>query len=132
MICDDFGTSVLPCTYTGALTWADQGVMRPSPMHGVPAHFTADTPEAKAKHAESARAFHEVERNCNTCAHLRRVPHAKCSAGFLYGKCASEPKDHPYPIRDGVMMFHPHDWMGMGCYASRWDDAANRSASRPV
>jgi hypothetical protein len=66
---------------------------------------------------EEARAFHESERNCNTCRDLQRVPHPKHPAGFLYGHCLH----HPYGTR-WVMMFHPDDHLGMKCYTPRWQD----------
>jgi hypothetical protein len=70
-------------------------------------------------------SFHESEANCNTCSHLDRVKRPKNAAGFLYGRCKSQAPQieaSPYASRavDGVMMFHPDDFMGMPCYSSRW------------
>lgn len=66
-------------------------------------------------------AFHENDRNCNTCKHLERVAHPKDKFGFLFGRCKSTPINMPYKLRDnGAMMFHPDDAMLMDCYESRF------------
>lgn len=79
-------------------------------------------PDAKAAFRASRQAFNESEANCNTCRHLQRVPHEKSRAGFLYGRCeCADLSAHPYASRivNGVMPFHPDDFMGMPCYEAR-------------
>lgn len=67
---------------------------------------------------EERAAFNDVNMNCNACLKLQRVRHEKDKWGFLYGKCDSaEPQI--YPINDGLIKFHPNDWMGMNCFINR-------------
>ncbi len=70
------------------------------------------------------QAFHENDRNCNTCVHLRRRKHPKDKFGTLYGDCASTPINHPYPTTDGIW-FHPDDAMLMECYQPRWQSGTS-------
>ncbi len=69
---------------------------------------------------QERRAFDEMDRNCNTCARLTRVARPKEKARFLYGKCDST-EPHLYTKKDGVIMFHPNDHMGMECWEHRDD-----------
>lgn len=72
---------------------------------------------------EEAKAFHESERNCNTCAHLIRIKQPKQVSGLYAGGCNSHPVDHPYPVglNQDVwqIKFAPDDWMGMKCWEPR-------------
>lgn len=72
---------------------------------------------------EEAQAFHESERNCNTCARLSRVKQPKQTSGLYAGNCLSVPVDHPYPVvtEDSWfrIQFAPDDWMGMKCWEPR-------------
>ncbi|MGR3218933.1 MAG: hypothetical protein ACUZ8H_03825 [Candidatus Anammoxibacter sp.] len=56
--------------------------------------------------------------NCNACLKLERVRREKCKDGFLYGKCDSL-ECMPYPRTNGLIKFHPSDWMGMPCFINR-------------
>lgn len=63
-------------------------------------------------------ALNDINMNCNACLKLERVKHKKDKWGFLYGKCDSvEPQI--YPRNDGLIKFHPNDWMGMKCFINR-------------
>lgn len=120
---DDFGISVYLCRYTNAFVWADAAVVVGSMIAGANVRYVmAATDEAKTAHRVSSIFFHESEENCNTCMHLERVKHEKNSAGLLFGKCKKIPAttSHQYPLKNGVMMFHPDDPMHMPCYTSRW------------
>ena len=114
------------CWHTGVPITEDNSIIASSFVPGVKSKWRiANTPEAKEHHRKSAIAFHESEANCNTCKFLERVPHPK-NSGFLYGKCSNSNKQverSPYykSMNGDIMMFHPDDWMGMPCYASRWD-----------
>ena len=84
----------------------------------------ASAPGYEAARRQHIAWFNENDRNCNTCVHLERVSHPRDRFGFLYGKCKNPDCDrdhHPYreAERDGVMMFHPNDWMGMTCHLNR-------------
>ena len=122
----DYGSSVYLCRYTGVPVLAEDVVVVGATIPGVKArYFMANTEEARKAKKASGIAFHESEANCNTCAHLERVPHKKHWTGFVYGRCTSPNADksvHPYKDRevDGVMMMHPDDPMHMPCYKSRW------------
>lgn len=74
-------------------------------------------PDAPQARAESVKQFNRTEANCNTCKNLERVPHDK-RGGFQRGKCGKA-KNHPYPVKDGAITFHPDDHMGMECYEAR-------------
>ena len=71
----------------------------------------ACTPGYEAERKKEVNYFNEIEANCNTCKHLRRVPHEKCKSGFLYGKCKES--------KGEIMQFHPDDPMYMPCYEPR-------------
>lgn len=79
------------------------------------------SPDYEPHRKESYVAFCSFDANCNTCKHLERIKHPKCPHGMLWGKCKSKPINHPYKIRDGVIMFHPHDCMLMKCYENRYE-----------
>lgn len=55
-------------------------------------------------------ALESLDANCNTCVHLRRVPHAKMPDGQLFGECLADGKP---------LAFYPGDPMFMDCWKSR-------------
>lgn len=67
---------------------------------------------------EEQRALDECDRNCNACGRLTRVIRPKNKARFLFGTCDST-DPHPYTKKDGVIMFHPNDYMDMDCWQPR-------------
>jgi len=67
---------------------------------------------------EERAALNDVNMNCNACLKLERVRHEKQKDGFLYGKCGST-EEKFYPRDDGLIKFHPDDWMGMKCFINR-------------
>ncbi len=74
------------------------------------------------KHKEDINTFNEFERNCNTCKHLIRVKHDKCSSGQLKGKCnGSKISTFNYPliIKNDIIHFYPQDYMDMKCWENR-------------
>lgn len=78
---------------------------------------------SKGERKESRRCFDELDANCNTCVHLVRVANNKSTdGGFLTGTCEHQDEyPHPYKARErnGVMLFHPNDFMGMPCHKLR-------------
>lgn len=129
---DDYGTSVYRCRYTSSMVWADACEVIGSVVPGVKARYViAPTIEARHAHKASGIAFHESERNCNTCLFLSRVPHAK-SAGFLHGRCTNamaQVEASPYfnRMNGDVMVFHPDDPMHMPCYESRFQHLSTKA-----
>ena len=120
---DDFGMSVYVCHYTQKIVWADNVVFVGAEIPGVKAKYVMSKAAQEAR-VYSAKAFHESEANCNTCAHLMRVKHQKDRAGFLRGVCGngkSQWDASPYAthIDGNVMRFHPDDPMHMPCYLPR-------------
>lgn len=98
--------AVVSITVTG---W-DKLVLKPTPWPGGKVQILA----TEQQHKESRQEFEALDRNCNTCKHLVRVPH-KDSFGFLKGMCGRM-NGHPF---QPTFLFHPHDWMGMSCWESR-------------
>lgn len=118
---DDFGEQVFAGRYSGALVKASECIAFGPVIPGVKSKYF-DAKGTECLHKESKRLFNETDANCNTCKHLRRIDHAKNTAGFLYGKCLSRiDESHPYKHleKDGVMSFHPDDAMLMPCYEAR-------------
>lgn len=119
---DDYGEEVWRCHWTSQLVWARDVVWTGSIMPGVHAKYPAG-PGYKEIMRLSAIEFNRWDANCNTCAHLERVKHDKKPDGFLYGRCCNPEyqwEKNPYhKFGDGVIAFHPDDWMGMPCYQSR-------------
>jgi hypothetical protein len=74
--------------------------------------LTAEGVSMDKREAGAARA--EMDRNCNSCADLKRVPHPKDPHGFLQGCCMHNPFGHMF-----VMKFHPNDPMQMRCWRQR-------------
>lgn len=79
--------------------------------------------DARKRHQQD---FDDMQANCNTCANLKRIPSGKSKYGFLYGELTEYCR--PATVLDGnsvpavsgnVIMFHPHDCLGMGCYKPR-------------
>jgi hypothetical protein len=67
-------------------------------------------PTATPYRNASKRLFDEYEANCNTCVHLKRIPHKPIVGGMLRGKCS----------RSGEQLyFHPGDCMSMQCHELR-------------
>lgn len=106
---DDFGTSVFRSLFHGLL-WADKARWVGSYYPGskgrkvIPLYWD---------HKAEIRAFNENDINCNTCTHLVRTKHNKCSLGWLKGVCSK--KDIP-------IQFHPEDSMfpvNESCYTHR-------------
>lgn len=132
---DDTGTAWYRCHYTKELVSADQSRIIGSLIPQANVRFViADTPAARALHAQSVAAFAESEANCNTCRNLVRVPHPKRPGGLLYGRCAATPVDHPYASRTdaaGVFPFPPEDWMGMKCWQKRESKQVGINARPP-
>lgn len=115
---DDFGSMVFICQYTKALVWIENAIFIGSCMPNV--HGTCVcAPDAMEAFKASKAAFNENDANCNTCKHLQRVPHEKSRGGFLYGKCGKGIVEHQYPVKDGIIMFHPDDPMLRECWSPR-------------
>lgn len=56
-------------------------------------------------------ALHALDANCNTCAHLQRVPFERFSkTTAMPGHCRKH---------DRRVVFHPDDFMGMDCWQPR-------------
>lgn len=119
-VVDDYGDAVYFGRYTNQLCWPDESRYYGAIVPQVKACYV-DLLAADAAHRASVALFNEYERNCNTCAKLVRVPHAKCRFGFLYGRCSGSKESHPYlsRMRDGVFMFHAEDHMNMSCWEKR-------------
>lgn len=128
MICicvDDYGDQVYRCHWTGKPVALRDAKWTGSIVPGVRRVSYPAAPGYESIKKQSDIWFHESEQNCNTCKHLERVKRDKIPSGFLYGKCLNKVaffEAHPYKnsIDRDVMMFHPDDYMGMPCYASRW------------
>ena len=120
---DDYGTEVYACQYSDALVWADDFCFIGAVVPQVSGSYVCHRSLGQASYRASRRAFDATERNCNTCAHLSRVPHAR-RFGFLEGVCLSTPVNHPYGVEPATnrITFHPDDWMGMQCYVQRGVD----------
>jgi hypothetical protein len=108
---DDFGNIVFICQYTRSFVATDLAIFIGPCMPNVTGTY-ACAPDAMPAYKRSRTAFNEAEANCNTCRHLRRVPHEKNKAGHLFGECIRG-------MSDQVMQFHPDDPMGMSCWESR-------------
>lgn len=104
---DDFGELVYKtCFPRGVLAWARDVNLLPSPM---PRMKTQHVVVDKSLYNESVKAFHALDRNCNTCKHLCRTK-GKNKFGELSGSCRESP--------DGFT-FHPDDPMFKGCWKPR-------------
>lgn len=135
VLVDDYGTGVYIGHWTGEWVWADEAVLTSGFYPGVSAAYV-DRRGFEAARRSDYIAFAENERNCNTCRHLRRIPHGKDHAGWLHGICESKhpqfQQGHldsyglqrqwsvPQVLQDGSISFHPDDPMHMACYASRF------------
>lgn len=118
---DDFGNEVYIGHWTGKIVASTDA-----------RYFGAIIPQANCRYIdlrdegllarkESYRTFCDSEQNCNTCRHLKRVPHKKNAHSLMAGICLSAPVNHPYRVgKNNEILFHPDDWMGMQCYESRW------------
>lgn len=109
---DDYGNMALcECRLTGEVFEASAGIVHGSYMaQGSSAWL--DGPNSEALFDAEIAAFHENERNCNTCRDLERMPRASAT--------------HPAEVHKGrcrmsgyAIMFHPDDWMGMRCWIPR-------------
>lgn len=121
VICvDDYGEEIYRCHWSSELVKASESTASGSFVPGVRVTYTckADHKEAKKK---KYRDFADAEANCNTCLHLERIKHDKDPFGFITGRCNSVPVESMQLIvREDMIVFHPDDWMGMGCYVSRF------------
>jgi len=115
--------AVYACQWTGQ--WVpERDVIWTGPvMPGVKFRHAA-APNYEAARKQHVAWFQEADANCNTCRHLKRIAHPKNRFGFLFAECTNADADmetHPYreSIENGVMMFHPDDWMGMPCHMQR-------------
>lgn len=116
---DEHGNDVFKCHWTGKEVGAPDAVITGGFYPGIKSKFIACKDHTAAK-KQSHHLFNQMDANCNTCKHLDRIKHSKDSAGFLYGACKIDSQDQKhYQVRNGVMMFHPDDHMGMECYESR-------------
>ena len=84
-------------------------VWKNTPMPGVKVKVL-DTEEG---HALSAKLFHEMDRNCNTCKNLVRLGMRRGSLHI--GKCLLH-NDHPYQQE---IVFSPLDYQGSACWQPR-------------
>jgi len=114
-VVDDYGDVCITCRYTHRLRALSDMRNMGAHVPGVKTECWCSVPDGVAAWKQSARWFAENDANCNTCAHLQRVPHAKCFTGMLDGICRKTSQ---------ALRFHPEDWMGMACYESRWSNAA--------
>lgn len=82
---------------------------------------------AKQNRKLALSAFNEMDANCNTCQHFKRLEsdNAKGSnsaSNFVYGNCKSQQSQAnkiPY-YRDGYqVMVHVADYLGMTCWQPR-------------
>ena len=115
---DNFGNNIYKCFWTNKLVAITDAVITGSFYPGIKVKRIAVRDHQAAKKS-SHGLFNIMDANCNTCVNLCRINHEK-NAGFLYGRCSinsQEPKS--YPVKDGIMQFHPADYMGMGCYVPR-------------
>jgi hypothetical protein len=110
---DDFGTAFYECRYTGLPVGGDGATFTGALTPGVKTRYVMGTSEAaKAGMKASRQAFNEMDSNCNTCGNLDRMKHEKRRDGFLLGVCKAGKVE-------GVMTFHPDDYMGMPCWVTR-------------
>jgi hypothetical protein len=116
------------CYWTGEPVYASREISTGAILPQVKTKYLVGGLGWEEKKRKSYRLFADSEGNCNTCKHLRRIPHKKTKSDFVQGDCASPNPSwdkHPYVNRFsayGHMIFHPDDWMGMPCYESRWED----------
>lgn len=115
---DDFGNCLYECNFTKKIVHIGEGIYLGPVIPQVNGTYVCH-PDAIEARKTSVKHFNEVEANCNTCKHLERVKHEKAKGGFLYGKCGKGTTKHLYPVNNGVIMFHPEDWMGMDCWEAR-------------
>ena len=119
---DDFGDAVFVGHYSGLLVWPDDVIYLGPVVPQAPDCYV-DRKEGIKERLKSVQVFNESEANCNTCAHLTRLPFKKSSSGLMPGKCTNKDADfsvHPYPPdAGGVMRFAPEDWQGMPCWKLR-------------
>lgn len=113
------GEPTYRCHWTGEMVKESEMILTPPILPQVLGKHPA-APGYEPARRRSYIDFCEMDANCNTCQNLDRVPHEKQKGGMLFGRCKSVPINHPYPILDGVMTFHPEDFMGMECYESRF------------
>lgn len=141
---DDYGTEVYVCHWTKKLVWADEAILLGSFYPGIHGVYVS-APDSHEARRNSHRAFNEMDRNCNTCKHLKRIKFdpvgivrvplvkdgkpagfrdVRVTSGFIPALCTSTPLAHPYPVTfDGQgpfsIKFHPDDAMNMPCYEPR-------------
>jgi hypothetical protein len=106
---DDLGNEVYVCQYSKKSITTDKAVFLGSLMPSVSGTYVCHE-EGKEARKQSKKNFDEMDANCNTCNNLERIPHKKCTAGFLQGICK---------IRAETIKFHPDDWMGNECWEQR-------------
>lgn len=86
--------------------------------------FNYDIKDHKEAKQQSYIAFTDMDRNCNTCIHLKRIKHKNEAHGPLYGECTqlveSKYSCNPVKHNDNKISFYAGDWMGMTCYKSRF------------
>jgi hypothetical protein len=104
---EEIRAGVYVCPFTEKQVSADDaiflGPIVPSVSGSYVCHIDAEEERVKSK-----KAFDEFEKNCNTCADLKRLPHDK-KGGFMRGSCH----------KLGDHKFHPDDPMFMDCWQAR-------------
>ncbi len=107
---NDYGEEVYTCRYTNKPILASEVKVTGGFIPGVHAtYFMASSKEDVSEMRLSRHNFDISEANCNTCANLIRVTHAKIKGGFLKGSCHL----------DSNLYFHPDDPLHKTCYVAR-------------
>jgi hypothetical protein len=117
---DDFGTLVYRCFFTKKFTWADTARFV-GPFIQIPGTYVCH-PNSKVAQQVSRRAFDEMEANCNTCIHFKRLPHTKDRSGLVRGSCdkvGNSKGINIYRLEKDEFWVPPEDPMHMRCWKGR-------------
>ncbi len=109
------------CPQTGAVFERRDGIVLGSIIPNVLSNNLCH-PNGYSRWKYSKQLFDESEQNCNTCAHLTRVPFVKRGfviSGLMPGKCSNIDRNPLYPRGGEDILFAPDDCMLQSCYRNR-------------
>ena len=112
---------LVQCPYTKLLVTRKDAVVLGSVLPQVKVSSLCH-PLAVVVRKHSIEALQELDQNCNTCKHLKRVEFDRAEwkpSGLMPGECKN-PKRKPLYPRDGnKILFAPDDCMLQDCYEGR-------------
>jgi hypothetical protein len=106
---DDYGTAIYVCQFTGNVT-DERAILLGALTPSVAGSYVCAS-NAREAYRLNRAAFDEMEANCNTCKHFKRIAQPKRKDGMFEGSCLTKNL-----VR---MTIHPEDPMHMECWQGR-------------